>query len=129
PPLPEYLPPEPRRRSYGWLAWSGVFATVFVLAALMAPQSVRQALMQTIRPIFGSTSLGDSRPAAGDSKSAVTTKSAPSAASSSDSQSTAGSAGSSAAASKGLTIVIDPGHGGGEPGARGPNGLLEKSVC
>ena len=33
------------------------------------------------------------------------------------------------AAIKGLKIVIDPGHGGIESGTRGPNGLLEKSVC
>ena len=27
------------------------------------------------------------------------------------------------------TIVIDPGHGGKDPGAHGPDGLLEKNVC
>ncbi len=26
-------------------------------------------------------------------------------------------------------IVLDPGHGGGDPGARGPNGTLEKTVA
>jgi N-acetylmuramoyl-L-alanine amidase len=27
------------------------------------------------------------------------------------------------------TVIVDPGHGGDDPGARGPGGVLEKDVC
>jgi N-acetylmuramoyl-L-alanine amidase len=36
--------------------------------------------------------------------------------------------GGDAATPKGFRVVIDPGHGGDEDGARGPSGLLEKEV-
>ena len=41
---------------------------------------------------------------------------------------TAANAGISLAAVKGHTIVIDPGHGGSDSGAVGPDGIMEKTV-
>jgi N-acetylmuramoyl-L-alanine amidase len=127
PPLPDYVPPEPARRSHRWLAWTVAFAALPVLVALAAPSNVRQAFLQKIQPIVGSTvSRSESRPDPDTTRSTVPTPTAKRAPPASDSVSDPAKSDSSA---KGLKIVIDPGHGGAESGTRGPNGLLEKSVC
>jgi type II secretory pathway predicted ATPase ExeA len=132
-PYPDFVPPPPRHQSYRWLAWAVVLATLLILAFLVAPANVRESLLQKIQPIAGSAaSLNESRPAP-----AVARKPVPA----TDIQqhatpvgdppggATASGATANDAAVKNLKIVIDPGHGGADSGARGPNGLLEKNVC
>jgi type II secretory pathway predicted ATPase ExeA len=127
PPLPSYYPPpEIKRRSYKWLAWTAAVAALPILAALAAPPNVRQALLDKIQPIVRSASSSDSHPAPAESRDASPAiggrPPAPLA-------TPTGETTRSGVATKGLKIVIDPGHGGDDSGARGPNGLLEKSVC
>ena len=127
PQYPDFVPPPPQPRSHRWLAWAVVLATLLILAFLVAPANVRESLLQKIQPIAGSAaSVRESR-----SAPAVTKKSIPA----SDAQQHATPAGdppssttATDAAVKNLKIVIDPGHGGSDSGARGPNGLLEKNV-
>jgi type II secretory pathway predicted ATPase ExeA len=127
-PYPDFVPPPPQHRSYRWLAWVVVLATLLILAFLVAPANVRDSLLQKIQPTAGSAaSLNESRPAPN-----VARKSLPP----TDVQQHATSVGDPPTAStaidatiKSLKIVIDPGHGGADSGARGPNGLLEKNVC
>jgi N-acetylmuramoyl-L-alanine amidase len=128
PPLPEYIPPPPPRRSYAWLGWTAVFATLVVLAVLVIPSDVRQELFQRFQPVVGSAaSSGDPGPSSPvAAKSAAPTTSVKQTKPSTD----PGIEGAkSDAATKVLKIVIDPGHGGSDAGTNGPNGLLEKSVC
>jgi type II secretory pathway predicted ATPase ExeA len=128
PPLPEYIPPPPPKRSYAWLGWTAVFATLLVLAALVIPSEVRQTVFQKFQPIVGSAaSSSDPRPS-----SPVAAKTATSTTSAKQIDPAGNPATEGAkndATSKGLKIVIDPGHGGSDAGTNGPNGLLEKSVC
>ena len=127
PALPEFVPPEPPRRSYRWLAWTVAFVAVPVLVALAAPASVRQALLQKIQPIVASTvSSDDPRPASTPAKNTVP---APAVQRPMPTNNSGNDGAKTGATTKGLKIVIDPGHGGIESGTRGPNGLLEKSVC
>lgn len=128
PPLPEYIPPPPPQRSYAWLGWTAVFATLLVLAALVIPSDVRQSVLQKFQPVVGSAaSSSDLRPS-----SPVAAKSVPSTTSVKQADpaidpSTEGARNNAVA--KPLKIVIDPGHGGSDAGTGGPTGLLEKSVC
>src|SRR5579863_3640222 len=127
PPLPDFVPPLPQPRSYGWLAWTGVVITLSILAALAAPANVRKALLQKIRASADSVALrNDPQPSpspqkntlpATDPRPTTPTSDPPNGSPKSD------------AARQSFKIVIDPGHGGSDSGARGPNGLLEKSVC
>jgi type II secretory pathway predicted ATPase ExeA len=125
-PYPDYVPP-PQPRSYRWLAWMVVLATLLILAFLVAPANVRQSLLQKIGPIAGSAaSLNESRPAPTMPRKSVTPSDAQQHAAPAVDSPT--SIPASDATSKNLKIVIDPGHGGSDSGARGPNGLLEKNV-
>ena len=127
PPLPDFVPPEPRRRSYAWLAWAAVIVTIPILAALAAPANVRKALLQKIQASADSVaSRNDPRPGASPQKSTTSATDPQPTAPTSD---PANGVPKSGTARQGLKIVIDPGHGGADSGARGPKGLLEKSVC
>jgi len=123
----DFMPPPVPHKSHRWLAWSVVLATLFILAFLAAPADVRQSLLQKIQPVAGSAaSPNEPRPVRTGAGTPATTTGVqhttpvgdpPSGTTSSD------------ATTKTLKIVIDPGHGGSDSGAHGPNGLLEKSVC
>jgi type II secretory pathway predicted ATPase ExeA/N-acetylmuramoyl-L-alanine amidase len=127
PPLPDFVPPEPRRRSYAWLAWAAVIVTIPILAALAAPANVRKALLQKIQASADSVaSRNDPRPGASPQKNTIPATDPQPTGPTSD---PANGVPKSGTARQGLKIVIDPGHGGADSGARGPNGLLEKSVC
>lgn len=130
-PYPEFVPP-PQPRSYRWLAWLVVLATLLILAFLVAPANVRESLLQKFQPVAGSAaSLKESRPAPIVARKPVTPAGPQHVATVGDppSGTTPTSAAATDAAIKNLKIVIDPGHGGADSGARGPNGLLEKNVC
>ncbi len=126
PSLPDFVPPPPQSRSYRWLGWAAVVVTLSILAALAAPANVRRALLEKIQPSTDSSVGNDPRPRTSPQKSAVAAT---------DPQPTTPTGDSSNrmpkadARTQSFKIVIDPGHGGGDSGARGPNGLLEKSVC
>src|SRR5579871_2326227 len=129
PPLPGYVPPDakPQPRSYRWLAWTGVVVTLCILATLAAPANVRRALLQKIQPSADSVvSRNDPQPSSNPQKDTT---------GGTDPQPTtptgdlANRGPKNDAAQQSFKIVIDPGHGGTDSGARGPNGLLEKSVC
>jgi type II secretory pathway predicted ATPase ExeA len=128
PSLPEYLPPPPPSRSYGWLGWTAVFATLLVLAVLIIPSDVRQSLFQKFQPIVGSAAsssdLRPSPPVAAKTAAPATSVKQINPATDPPTEATRNDG-----AAKGLRIVIDPGHGGSDAGTNGPNGLLEKSVC
>ena len=122
----DFMPPPVPHKSHRWLAWSVVLATLLILAFLAAPANVRQSLLQKIQPVAGSAaSPNEPRPVRTGAGTPATTGvqhttpvgDPPSETTSSD------------ATTKTLKIVIDPGHGGSDSGAHGPNGLLEKSVC
>lgn len=121
--FPDLVPPS-RHRSHRWLAWAVVLATLLILGILAAPASLREALLKRIQPVSGSAaSLNHSPSAPVLPRKSASTAEAQHAASATDSPA-AGDA-----PTKKLKIIIDPGHGGGDSGAHGPNGLLEKSVC
>jgi type II secretory pathway predicted ATPase ExeA len=127
PPLTDFVPPAPRRRSYQWLAWTIVFGVVLLLAALALPLNIRQALLQKLQPLVGSAaSLSDARPSP---TVARTNAPPPGVKQTNPTSDSISDVGKSDPPISGLNIVIDPGHGGADSGTRGPNGLLEKSVC
>jgi type II secretory pathway predicted ATPase ExeA len=126
-PLPDFVPMPPQRRSYRWLAWATVFTTLLILGFLAAPASLRNALLRRIQPVAGSSaSINASRPiGTPDSKSPIP----PPRHNPTPSTDSSGDIKVGAAMTRGPKIVIDPGHGGSDVGARGPSGLVEKSVC
>jgi N-acetylmuramoyl-L-alanine amidase len=129
PPLPDYVPAPPARRSYRSLAWAAVILALPILAALAAPANVRRALLEKIQPISDSvTSRTDSGPDPSPPRSSTPKTNAQPLTSASDSSSHVAKA-DTAVTAQHFKIVIDPGHGGADSGSRGPNGLLEKSVC
>jgi type II secretory pathway predicted ATPase ExeA len=127
PPLPDFVLPEPKPRSYRWLAWTAVFTALPILAALATPTNVRQALLQKIQPIVNSkASVSDSHPNPSDATSSAPAMTAHR---NTPTPASAGEIAKSDSPTRTFKVVIDPGHGGAETGTRGPNGLLEKSVC
>jgi general secretion pathway protein A len=127
PSLPDFVPRPPQGRSHQWLAWTVVIGVFLVLAALALPPTMRQALLQKLQPIVGSAAaLSDTRPSPTVARTGAPPTGVKQTTPTSD---RVDDVGKNDSATNGLNIVIDPGHGGAEPGTRGPNGLLEKSVC
>lgn len=123
---PEYLPPPPPRSRH-WLAWIAVPAALLIFAFFAAPPYMREALLQRFQPVAGSAaSIKESRPAPTTARKPISTTDAEQASPVGDRP---GGATASDATAKSWKIVIDPGHGGADSGAHGPNGLLEKNVC
>ncbi|MGB7435656.1 MAG: N-acetylmuramoyl-L-alanine amidase [Candidatus Acidiferrum sp.] len=141
----------PRRLSFsGSLAWAASIAFVLLSAGLALPHGMLKGMTQIMAPrdskVFAAQTqlppppvLTSDRPAVNLQVEPATTLTTPTSSLSADTATHKIAAATPSTDSRlsltrelGLKInriVIDPGHGGFDTGAKGPHGLLEKDVC
>ena len=131
-----------RKMNQSWRIWIAASAALLIAAGFLLPREVRTAAFESLRDkLVGAERLVEGLLGAevGPAPIATPSKSSPALVSNrgvaitstsvSDSNRENANPDLAVSVTQAYTIVIDPGHGGSDPGLRGPHGLLEKDVC